>query len=692
MFLKNCLFSVVIISLFFTGCELVLAIAGVRPTLATEDPFVGFAENVPLFVEARQADGSIVMRAADNKLQLFNYQAFPREKGANSYRVFCMGGSTTYGRPYDDPVSFCGWLRAYLKAADPARNWEVINAGGVSYASYRVARLMSELVQYQPDLFIVYSGQNEFLEQRSYGGLIDLPAWLVNLNATLSSTRVYTALSKVIAAAKSGPPGEAKEHPGLNGEVDTILDHTIGPESYHRDDVLKDRIMTHYRLNLQRMVRIARQADADIMFVKPAINIKDMSPFKSEHTPGLGEKARADWQELYDRAKALEDSGDDRAALTVYRQAMEIDDRYADLHYRAGKTLFSLGDYGEAEREFRRAVAEDIAPLRILEPMQQAVVDVAATEAVPLIDFTGILRTTYLKDYGHAVFGKEYFVDHVHTNKEAYRLLGLALFDELVRRNIAKPDASWGADRIAAVNQQVLGNHNVIDEGHALVKLAKVLAWAGKFTEAYDLFRQGMDILGPNPKLYEQLARTAYALDDQDAAIRYLQELLEHYPSATGVHPKLAVILAAQGKTEIAVSHCRMELLLNPGSPSVTAMLAELLERQGKVDEARLQYERALRLKPEAGRTRIKLANLLLGQGQDDEALLQAREALRSDPEQSLVHNVLGRILQRKGETEQAAHHFSEALRLDPGNRDATESLQNLQSGQWGKDIAEKLP
>ena len=36
-------------------------------------------------------------------------------------------------------------------------------SGGVSYASYRVAALMEELVRYEPDLFVIYSGHNEFL-------------------------------------------------------------------------------------------------------------------------------------------------------------------------------------------------------------------------------------------------------------------------------------------------------------------------------------------------------------------------------------------------------------------------------------------------------------------------------------------------------------------------------------------------
>jgi len=211
MFVKNILFSVIIVSLFFAGLELTLAVSGVRPALLDEDPLVGFADNVPLFVEAAGEDGSVTLRTADNQIRWFNYQEFPQHKGSNSYRIFCMGGSTTYGRPYFDRASFCGWLRAYLKAADPTRNWEVINAGGISFASYRVARLMNELRHYQPDLFIVYSGHNEFLEERSYGALMDVPAWVLDLNAMLSGTRTYTAMKMLIDAMQPDAPAKAQQ-------------------------------------------------------------------------------------------------------------------------------------------------------------------------------------------------------------------------------------------------------------------------------------------------------------------------------------------------------------------------------------------------------------------------------------------------------------------------------------------------
>ena len=52
MFVKNILFTVITVGLFFAGLELVLAVFDVRPVLLSEDPLVGFADNEPLFVAA----------------------------------------------------------------------------------------------------------------------------------------------------------------------------------------------------------------------------------------------------------------------------------------------------------------------------------------------------------------------------------------------------------------------------------------------------------------------------------------------------------------------------------------------------------------------------------------------------------------------------------------------------------------
>ena len=680
MYIKNVLFTFIIVTGFFGASELILASMGVTPVLLTDDPFVGFAENVPQFVETTAADGSVILKTANNKRGLFNYQEFPKEKAGNSYRIFCMGGSTTYGRPYYDKVSFCGWLREYLQTADPLRNWEVINAGGISFASYRVAKLMGELKQYQPDLFIVYSGQNEFLEERSYGALADLPSWLINLNAALSGTRIYTAMKDIIDAMQTGSLQQAKRHYKLSGEVEEVLNYTVGPESYHRDDALKRQIVTHYRLNLMRMVRIARSADADIVFVQPAINIKDMSPFKSEHRDGLDEQAQKDCEALYQRATVLQEAGNLPEALLVYQQAREIDDRYAEVHYRIGQVLFSLGRYDEAETSFRQAVEEDVAPLRMLEPMQQIVADIAVSEDVPLIDFPGIIREAYLQHYDHAVFGKEYFPDHVHTNMEGYRLLGLALFDYLASHNIVIPDASWNDVRIDAVSEAVIAGLDPGAEAYTFINLGKVLDWAGKFEEAYNLFKRALDILGPNAAIYDRLARSSYGLGKYDEAIHYLHELQHIAPEIPGAHSRLAMIYERLGKTDAAIEHCRAELEIKPDDHHVHAALANLLVNKGDDAAAFAHYNTALQLEPDNQYARVELAQLLVRLHRYDEALLHAQEALRINPKQYRAHDALGLIMKYQGHPEEAVKHFTEALRLEPGDVVAKENLRKVQA------------
>jgi len=680
MVFRNILFTVIIVTVFFGASELVLALVGVRPVLLTEDPLVGFAGNVPQFVESTRPDGEDVLITAENKLSLFNFQAFPRQKDPDSYRIFCMGGSTTYGRPYMDPVSFCGWLRAYLHAADPSRNWEVINTGGISYASYRVARLMTELKDYQPDLFIVYSGQNEFLEQRSYGALMDMPDWVIDLDATLSGTRIYSALKLGLDAIKSGLPQQQNDRDRLSREVDEILNHTFGPQSYHRNDELKRQIITHYRLNMRRMASIARSADADIIYVRPAVNIRDMSPFKSEHREDLSLQGLMQWQALVQRAAERKQAGDVESALADYQQALDIDDRYADLHFRIGRLLFESGRYDEAEKELRRAVVEDIAPLRILPSMQHIVEEVASSEDAPLIDFAGILRRACLAKYGHAVFGGEYFVDHVHTNMEGYRLLALALFDELVREGIATPDAAWNEKRIEDVSREVIAGLDPRIEGETYMNLGRVFDWAGKFEEAYNALLRALEILGPDPGIYSRLAKSSYGLGRRDEAIHYFRKELELDPNMIGEHSRLGMVLAEQGKLDEAIEQCRTELKLHPEYATGHAGLAKLLGEAGNNDEAQQHFEIALRINPDSEFAHVTYAYFLIRQNRLDEALAHSQQALRIDPGQHEAHDAIGLIMKRQGKLDLAIHHFSEAMRLQPEDPVAKQNIQELQA------------
>ncbi len=230
---RRLIFSLIPVGLLLLLIEGLLALAGVQPVTEVRDPYVGFANQSPLFEEITNGPTAGTMSTAYPKLVWFNQQSFPRVKPAGTKRIFCLGGSTTFGRPYSDPTSYVGWMRELLAVADTSSKWEVINAGGVSYASYRVAALMEELSQYQPDLFVVYSAHNEFLERRTYAGMFEQSQFFIDLQATAARTRTFALLDRwLIGQSTADQPSDI-----LPAEVDERLNHTIGPADYTRDPV-----------------------------------------------------------------------------------------------------------------------------------------------------------------------------------------------------------------------------------------------------------------------------------------------------------------------------------------------------------------------------------------------------------------------------------------------------------------------
>jgi tetratricopeptide (TPR) repeat protein len=310
---------------------------------------------------------------------------------------------------------------------------------------------------------------------------------------------------------------------------------------------------------------------------------------------------------------------------------------------------------------------------------------------VPLVDFPAILRKAYLFRYDHAIFGKEYFRDHVHTNIEGYRLLGLALFDELVSEGIARPDAAWGVAREAAVRQEVMADLDPAVEGMAMLNLGKVLDWAGKFEEAYDAYQWALTILGPSPLLYDSLSTCSFILKKYDDTIHYLNQTLALYPGTRGIHYKLAMALGMQGKTDEAIEQCRQELEINPANENAHYALANLYVVKGDEAAALEEFRMALQLKPDDVYAHVKLADLLIRQERYDEALPHLQEALQLEPEQYRMHVALGHALKKLGKSREAMVHFSEALRLQPDDDFAKSNLQELHAGHGKTGLDDTL-
>lgn len=648
---RKALYAALVVGLFFALLEGGLALLGVRPISQSEDPFVGFAARYPLFEQSE--DDAAVVATAPNKLAFFNYQEFAARKAKGSYRIFCMGGSTTYGRPYGHKTSFCGWLGSLLPVADPSRTWAVINAGGVSYASYRVAALTEELAQYEPDLFVVYTGHNEFLEERTYRDVREVSPVARWLRGLAYETRSYAALRQLSNRAGTGlQPGESKEL--LAGEVRARLDNIVGPDDYVRDEALEERVAGHFRSTLDRMVDLARDSDARTLFVVPASNSKDCSPFKSQHRASLSEPEQARFDVALAEGLGALRTGEFDAAVAAFDAALAIDDRFAEAHYRRGRALLALGRSSEGTRALRRALREDVCPLRALPRLADSVASVARDRAALLVDFDAQMQREATRRAGSGAPGQELFLDHVHPTIEAHRLLAVEIIEALAQDGIVRLDAGWNARAIAQVAERVEARIDREEHAQALVLLSKVLHWAGKGEEARRVAEQASEVLPDDPQLRFKLALFAAEEDRDLDALRAYRELVAEYPGIGEIHLQIAISLSRLGQLPRALAH---------------ALYASYL-------------------RPDLDVARQVVGALLAALGHDRAAIPHLREALRRNPHNAAAKRDLEKSLQRvRGQAPPA--DVPAVLRAERGSEGQVSLLSEARrtaSATWQRD------
>lgn len=568
---KRLVFGLIAAALFLGALELGLALLGVQPLLYARDPYVGFSSRIPLFVETPGPDGQPMMATAKNKLRLFNEQHFPRHKAPGTFRIFTVGGSTTYGRPYDDRTSFAGWLREFLPATAPERSWEIINAGGISYASYRVALLMEELIRYEPDLFIVYSGHNEFLEERTYGQVRDMPPTLRGLGLLAAQTRTGALVQSALTQWRRRPTNTGPTVTLLEPEVVTRLDQTIGPQAFRRDDVQREQVLRHYRFNLARICDIAASVGAQVILVTPACNLRSMTPFRSDHREGLSPEELARWQEAFASGTRALTNNLPSDALTAFTTAIAIDDRHAYTHFLQAQALEKLARYPAAKAAYERARDEDVCPLRAISPMPPIVREVAADRHVPLVDFVSVQanRTP------HGIPGGETFLDHVHPTVESHRTLAWEILQVMVAQGLLKamPDAAT-FDR---VTDRILSGIDVHRNALALANLSKVLGWAGKHADAYRLAKQAVAMSPDQAAVQYQAGLCAQLLGRREEAIEHYRRTIAIDPTSAQTHGNLGVALEDLGQWDEAITH--FELAIQHGSPADAERNRRNLER-----------------------------------------------------------------------------------------------------------------
>lgn len=417
------------------------------PTRVTADPFVDLHNLRPLFQQ--QTPG--VMEIAEERWNLFRPASFELPKPSNTVRIFALGGSTTQGEPYSTETSFAKWLEIDLQAAAPRQRIEVVNCGGLSYASYRVARILEEILQYEADLVVVYTGHNEYLERRSYQGLRG-DALSAKWRSSINELRIVQ-LTRQLMVGATGDRFVVKNPTELQTEVDALLDYREGLADYDRNAAWLVGVPQHFEWNIRQMMLACRAAGVPVVFMTPVSNLVDCPPFKIEISPELAGDDAARFEALWSSARSAEDPLE---ALEFAHSALELDPQHAGANYLVGKLYYERNETAAAEPYLTAARDQDVCPLRATSELVKIVREVAHAEGVPLLDAVH----HFSEQSPGGLVGDNWLIDHVHPTVEGHRELARALSQLCLERElVAGEESDWRAeaDRAALRHLEELG-------------------------------------------------------------------------------------------------------------------------------------------------------------------------------------------------------------------------------------------
>jgi lysophospholipase L1-like esterase len=408
--------------------ELVLIGIDWKQPSGVTDPFVGFTEIRPLFI----LDGN-QYKISDSRQPLFRPESFAAEKAPDEFRIFCIGGSTVQGRPFAIETAFSTWLEQQLSVLDSSKNWNAINCGGVSYASYRLTPILREVMDYEPDLIVLYTGHNEFLEDRTYESIKSTSPWVLRAHDRLSGLRSYSFLRSQFVGSDSSESLET-----LPADAEARLDFRGGLERYHRDDQWSANVARHFEFNLEKMVSIAQENNVPLILCNPVSNLRNAAPFKSQSSEELDSDAKSRVEELWSR---IQGGGSANLMsvdqeIEILKELVELDPRRAEFQFRLGQAWQQKGDFQQARMCFVQAKDEDICPLRATQEIYNAIANAKNKHGLHFVDVMGEFES--LSPDGIA--GRELLLDHVHPSIHGHQIIGRLIVDQIHRMGMVARD------------------------------------------------------------------------------------------------------------------------------------------------------------------------------------------------------------------------------------------------------------
>ena len=611
----------------------------------------------------------------------------PAVKLPQTCRIFVFGESAAYGDPKPE-FGLPRFLEVLLRDKFPGIHFEVINVAMTGINSHVILPIARECTTQDGDIWVIYMGNNEVVGPFGSGTVFgrQTPSLgTIRAGIALKATRIGQLLSRL--------PAYARQAAAVDSEWEGMA--MFVKNQVRQNDSGMPIVYSHFQKNLRDIMDAGLSHGVGLIVSTIAVNLKDSAPFGSQHRSDLTEADRLEWEGSFNNGIQAEKTGDASRALKYFESAANLDDQYAELHFRAARCCLTLGREDQAREHFNLARDYDTLRFRADTRINEIIRTTAGErdpQRVRLVDSAKELAVAS----PHGIIGSELLYEHVHLNFEGnYRLaLGIAaqVVDVLPARfkALGSPKPTWPSETECAQRLAWTDWDRYRTARSVLLRLCQP-PFSSQINqpETYRRTCNQIESLLPAQRIagLRQCAehyRQAVALSPEDWVLRRnqaellrsigelteaedsLRKSIELLPHDSFGHLELGLLLLQSRKPQEAISEFDEVLKNNPRSVAALNGTALALNELGRRQEALQKLELALRFGPRSVDTHLNLANVLEASGEKAQAEDHLHRALREKIETPEMLARLGKLCMVHGWVDEAITNFSRAVLLNP--------------------------
>jgi len=360
------------------------------------------------------------------------------------------------------------------------------------------------------------------------------------------------------------------------------------------------------------------------------------------------------------------DKGQYREAAIQFQNAIQVDQRFDEAHYRMAETAMKLQQWQSALQEFQSAI--QINPNHFEARLGLAKLFISGGE------------------FGGAKEQLDWLVQNQKKNPDVY--LTLAAYDDgtkntagaLADLNTARqldPNRSDVFAALGVINAQgqqwaeaetYLKKAVELDPKSvdALLKLGNLYRARGRYPEAEQTYRRAIQAAPQDPNPRMSLGNLFLAEGKPQQVEEFFRESKKDFPDNSVGYCMLGNFYIASNQIDKALGEFGSLYQEHSKDPVVKKNYIQLLIMRDRLDEARKLDDEILKAQPADMDASIYKAEIEIRSGKAANAVDTLQGVLKNDPDNAVAHYQLGMAFDQSGNANRAETEWRESVRLRP--------------------------